>query len=722
MQTQVNQYKVKEQHRFNSSKLEFKIRQSTKSDSLYRQLISQMKNYRPEIDGLRALAILPVILFHAGISHFSGGFVGVDIFFVISGYLITTIIVAELNAKKFSLIDFYERRLRRILPALLFLIILCIPFAWIILPPTELIAFSKSLIAVPVFMANIFFWRDSGYFESTSNLKPLLHTWSLAVEEQYYLLFPLFLIIVFKRSKASLVFFISAIALVSLGAAQWGSKEFAIANYFLLPTRIWEIAFGSLAALWMTKNKKYSSNACEVFSALGIILIIIPVMLFDPATPYPSMWTLIPVIGAALIIIFSSHGTIVGSILGNRHFVAVGLLSYGAYLWHQPLFAFSRSFNAELSNTHLIGLIFATFLIAYISRKYIELPFFNKHKFSKKFIFISTTITSASIMLVGLASTIFLSPNSESLLALSLKDHQAIFASEMDERQFIKHRIYFENFQPGFIAIGSSRIMQIGEKSLNGDILNLGVSGASIEDDITILDLATQKFKPHTVFIGADPWLFNHNSGQNRWRSFEEQYSQALFHLNIGESKNSEDISRQNYNTLLKTWEDRFTNFYLKINKNTAWTDTKQSLTRDKILHDGSRLYGAIYANKSQLEIEQQFDSLIRYGLKNYQYSPDLMNNFIKLITFHQRNRRIILVLSPYHPKLYDRIKKEGGVYLALEETYKSLAAQYGIEIIGSYDPKKIGCNAEEFFDGMHPNDSCMRKVFSQSKVIAKIY
>ena len=682
-----------------------------------------MMNYRPEIDGLRAIAIVPVIFFHAGFTYFSGGFIGVDVFFVISGYLITTIIVAKHNTNTFSLIDFYDGRLRRILPALFFVIFLSIPFAWIILSPTELESFSKSLIAVPVFMSNIFFWRDSGYFESTSDLKPLLHTWSLSVEEQYYLLFPLFLLLVLRISKRTAIILIFAFALLSLSAAQFGAKQFPVANYFLLPTRIWEIAFGCLAAFWLTKNKQYSANLCEFFSALGIALIFIPIYLFDKTTLYPSIWTLIPVIGTVLIIIFSNYKTKIGFILGNNFLVSIGLLSYGAYLWHQPLFAFSRSFYKELGNTHLSALIITSFFIAYCSRRYIELPFFNKAKFSKKFILISATITSTSLIIIGLFSTIFLSNSSESMLALSLSRHQAIFASEMDERQFIKHRIHFENFQPGYIAVGSSRIMQIGGTNLNANILNLGVSGASIEDDVTILGLATKKFNPHTIFLGADPWLFNPNSGQNRWHSFSEQYSQELLHLDVNDSRNSTDISRtsnQNNNALLNSLGDGLKSLYLKINKNITWTDTKQSPTRDKILHDGSRLYSSSYTNKSQYEIEQQFDSLLKYGMKNYKYSSDLMNNFVRLILFHQKNRRIILVLSPYHPKLYDRIKKESEIFLTLEEKYKNLAAEYGVEVIGSYDPRKVGCNADEFFDGMHPNDSCMQKVLSLSKRIAE--
>ena len=152
-------------------------------------------DYRREIDGLRAIAVLPVILFHAGFDAFSGGFIGVDVFFVISGYLITTMIIADLEQGKFSIINFYERRARRILPALFLVMLSCIPLAWMWLLTSDMKDFSKSLVAVTVFASNILFWRENGYFETAAELKPLLHTWSLAVEEQFYVLFPLFLVL-----------------------------------------------------------------------------------------------------------------------------------------------------------------------------------------------------------------------------------------------------------------------------------------------------------------------------------------------------------------------------------------------------------------------------------------------------------------------------------------------------------------------------------------------
>ena len=301
-------------------------------------------DYRREIDGLRALAVLPVIFFHAGFPTFRGGFVGVDVFFVISGYLITTIILAELEQGKFSIINFYERRARRILPALFLVMFVCLPLAWLWLLPQEMKSFSQSLVAVSAFASNVLFWRTSGYFETAAELKPLLHTWSLAVEEQYYLLFPVFLMLTWRLGKRWIVGLLACVFVVSLAAAQWNAVAKPTATFFLLPTRGWELLVGAFVALYFSKdrNKIPAKLLCEVGGAVGFVLITYSIFAFDKQTPFPSFYALVPTIGTALIILYATQSTLVGQLLGNRVCVGVGLISYSAYLWHQPLFAFAR--------------------------------------------------------------------------------------------------------------------------------------------------------------------------------------------------------------------------------------------------------------------------------------------------------------------------------------------------------------------------------------------
>jgi len=225
--------------------------------------------YRREIDGLRAVAVLPVILFHAGVELFSGGFVGVDVFFVISGYLITSIILKEQQTGTFSLVRFYERRARRILPALFLVVIACIPFAWIWLLPEDLKSFGKSLIAVPTFTSNILFARESDYFTPLAELKPLLHTWSLAVEEQFYVFFPILLILAHKWRTVSNGVLIAAIGIISLCLAQWGLSTNPKIAFYFLPTRAWELMIGALIAVYVLRPNAKTIASHELLGCPG---------------------------------------------------------------------------------------------------------------------------------------------------------------------------------------------------------------------------------------------------------------------------------------------------------------------------------------------------------------------------------------------------------------------------------------------------------------------
>jgi hypothetical protein len=360
--------------------------------------------YRAEIDGLRALAVLPVILFHAGFETFSGGFVGVDVFFVISGYLITTIILAELEKGSFSLVNFYERRARRILPALFLVMFECIPLAWMLLNENEYKDYSQSLLSVVFFASNILFWLKSGYFDTAAELKPLLHTWSLAVEEQYYLLFPLFLMFFWRFGKHWMLVTVGALFVASLAFAQWAVLTYPAAAFYLLPSRGWELLMGAIVAFYLPKANQndFGRVAREVYGGLGIALIVYSVFVFNKSTPFPGFYALVPTLGAALILSFANQTTAVGKFIGNRAFVGIGLLSYGAYLWHQPLFVFARHLElSRQSNTIFLVLTGLTFILAYISWKFVEAPFRSKQKVNRSQIFKFAVIGSSLLAVLG---------------------------------------------------------------------------------------------------------------------------------------------------------------------------------------------------------------------------------------------------------------------------------------------------------------------------------
>jgi len=363
--------------------------------------------YRSEIDGLRTLAVLPVILFHAGIQAFSGGFVGVDVFFVISGYLITTIIIAELDQGTFTLVGFYERRARRILPALFVVMLVTLPFAFQWMLPADLKDFARSVIAVTVFASNILFWRESGYFVTEAELKPLLHTWSLAVEEQYYLLFPLFLMLAWRLGRTWLARILIVVGLVSLAGAQWGAYHKPLATFFTLPTRGWELLIGAFTAFHLFPRAGLVRQRQELWlrqfaSVLGVLLIFYSIFAFDRNTPFPGLYALVPTVGTALLILFANPDTFVGRLLSTPFFVGIGLISYSAYLWHQPLFALARhrSLN-EPTKPFLLGLSVLTIILAYLSWKYVEKPFRDRKRFGRTQIFGSAFAGSFVVLACG---------------------------------------------------------------------------------------------------------------------------------------------------------------------------------------------------------------------------------------------------------------------------------------------------------------------------------
>lgn len=364
-------------------------------------------NYRKEIDGLRALAVLPVILFHAGFEYFSGGYIGVDIFFVISGYLITSIILREKEANTFTFSHFYERRARRILPALFFVAFICLPVAWFLLLPNELEEFGESLVAVSLFASNILFWLKTDYFATDAELIPLLHTWSLAVEEQFYIIFPVLLGLFWALGKRWLIVLVSIIALSSLALSEWLWRSDAEANFFLLFSRAWELMIGALVGFYLyyqpQQHNKTPHILAQTLSLLGLLLILYAIFFFDKNIPFPSLYALVPTLGTACIILFATPNTWVGQLLSLRLLVGIGLISYSAYLWHQPLFAFVRIHHLEPPSAGLlIFLSLLSLIMAYFSWKFVEQPFRNKQQFSQRTIFISAIVGSLVFIAIGL--------------------------------------------------------------------------------------------------------------------------------------------------------------------------------------------------------------------------------------------------------------------------------------------------------------------------------
>jgi peptidoglycan/LPS O-acetylase OafA/YrhL len=304
---------------------------------------------------------------------FSGGFVGVDVFFVISGYLITTIIVSEIEEGTFSIAEFYVRRARRILPALYFVALLCLPFAWVLMLPEQFKDFAQSLAAISLFSSNVLFWLESGYFALAAETKPLLHTWSLAVEEQYYIFFPLVMMLALRAGRRGAIWVIVALMAFSLALSEVLWRAAPEANFFLLPSRMWELLVGSLCAVTMLGAQPRPNKALAL---AGLAAVIAAVFVYDKSTPFPSVYAILPVGGAALVILFAGPDGPAGRILASRPAVAIGLISYSAYLWHQPLFAFARLYETGMpSQATMLALCALSLALAWASWRFVERPF-----------------------------------------------------------------------------------------------------------------------------------------------------------------------------------------------------------------------------------------------------------------------------------------------------------------------------------------------------------
>jgi len=333
--------------------------------------------YRPEIDGLRAVAVVAVLLYHAQLGIVPGGFLGVDIFFVISGFLITGIIEAELAAGRFSILRFYERRIRRIIPALMVMMLLCIPLAWRLMLPDDLENFGQSLIATTAFANNVLLMLTSGYFALAAEFKPLIHTWTLGVEEQYYLIVPLLLAAIFRWGGRRLtIVVIATITVLSFVVALVCVRYAPTAGFYLLPSRAWELGAGSLVALVPNPADRRGSLA-----ALGLATITGSLLLAGERFA-GLVWPMaLPVAGTCLVLAYGRAATLTARVLAWRPAVIVGLISYSLYLYHQPVFAFARIASLdEPSRAPMALLIAPIFVLGWLSWRFLERPFRDRDR------------------------------------------------------------------------------------------------------------------------------------------------------------------------------------------------------------------------------------------------------------------------------------------------------------------------------------------------------
>ena len=506
-----------------------------------------------------------------------------------------------------------------------------------------------------------------------------------------------------------------AIAGTSLALSEWGWRNQATANFYLAPTRAWELFAGSIASFVVQKRGVQANN---VLSLLGLAAIIFAIFGYNETTPFPSVYTLLPVCGVVLLVLYADKKTFAARFLSTKYFVGIGLISYSAYLWHQPLLAYLRYYQGTIdvgTNAALLAVL-ATFTASYFSWRYIEIPFRDKRFLTRKTVLISSGLALLILSAFGYISR-QASIGSEDEVAYELSNAEFVYFGNMDERRFIAARLKGKLKKVDALLVGSSRIMQVDSSTLNRPSLNLAVSGASIEDDIAFAAEATSKLNPDIVFIGADPWLINELDGQDRWASIEDLYRYWIEKV----SDNTPSYSLPYFESVSNKEEGNHIGVLsrslyeaININKESYVAQDGAIEAVAKKAYDGSHIYNEEYVDQSPFQIVQGFDSLLNYAMSGFAYDLKAEKELNSLIMWLKNQEiEVKIVLSPYHPQLYARIARERPIYLDIENRFRMIADSNGIDIIGSYNPSIVGCTSEDFYDGMHPKERCMKKLFS---------
>ena len=377
-------------------------------------MVITTSHYRPDIDGLRAIAVLQVLLFHAGFPIAKSGFIGVDVFFVISGFLITSILVKMQNDETFRLRDFYERRIRRILPALFSVILVSVPFAYFLMLPDDLENFGQSQIASVFSANNLLLWLTENYFSVRNEFKPLVHTWSLGLEEQFYIFYPLLFILAYKaRSVIPILFSLTLVWIFSFSLSVWcsvqisttphGIENLNVASFYLLPTRAFELLTGAIAFFTLSRfeARGMNENYGSFIKVFGFLVIISSGYILPISSNYPNYWTLLPLLGTFMFLVVKSD-KVVTPLIFKSIILKIGLASYSIYLIHQPLFAFYRLSKFETPTTfEFIALIILSVVLGMLSLRYLETPFRNRSQFSYRKVISILTIMAMLILVSG---------------------------------------------------------------------------------------------------------------------------------------------------------------------------------------------------------------------------------------------------------------------------------------------------------------------------------
>lgn len=678
--------------------------------------MSTREGYDIGLDGLRGISVIAVLLFHLEVPGFEGGYLGVDIFFVISGYLITGIIMAEIQAGRLSYKKFLTRRAKRLLPALFLVTLVTSIVAWLSYEPGQLSSFGNSVLGVATYTSNFVFMLGSGYFEQSSASTPLLHTWSLGVEEQFYVIFPLLLILLAKRGNKFVLW--GGIGLASISLVSWivlRETEIypTLANwsFFLFPMRAWELGFGAILALIYTQIQSVSNlkKMSGPMAWLGFALILVSFIL-GSTHPDKGVPSLVAALGAICIIGFH-HGTSLDRLLTAPTLVRLGLLSYGLYLWHYPIISFTKFHSGqEILNLNLqLTVVVLTVVLAYLSLRFLENPVRHSHWGSNH----SIALGSGFVVLIASTGLFAKAPNweypVETRAADILEVNEWTYFENMDEGRFQLERLSGNlGFDPDTLVLGSSRIMQLGSVELERNVLNLSISGARLNELVVLGMEGAKRTEVGSVIIGTDPWILNSNFPVSRRFSTIPDMSEYLFQS----TPTHKEDSNRTAGLAPSAQKGPIYEFHQKTSLSRSQIPTKREpeLVAKKS-RDGSHIYGLGSISK---DYEPDIQDLSYAEMDNFSPSEVGKNQLIDFITYLQGlDLSVSLLMSPYHTDLYESIRDTNHGIIIAEHMILETGLKTGAEVIGSYDPSLSGCKSSEFYDGMHPKSECMAKVVS---------
>ena len=545
-------------------------------------------DYRKEIDGLRALAIIPVVLFHSGLPLFSWGYIGVDIFFVISGFLITSIIYPKIQSKSFKFSWFYENRIRRLFPALFMMVATTSMFSLIFLDPIKLKEFSYSIFSSIFFYSNFFFWKEIDYFETNSELMPLLHTWSLSIEEQFYIVFPILLIYLIRVIPKSTLTIIISLCFLSFLIWVYGTMFSPTATFYLPITRAWELLAGASLAIYISQSSFFNKR---YISSIGMLVIFLSFFLFSLDINSKNLLMFLPVIGTLMILATRNHNTFVEFLLKNKVSIFFGLISYSLYLYHQPIFAFAKVYFIDLELKHILTFIILSILISYISWRYLEQLF--RKRFNSEFSLSKTIQIILFPLLISLSISVYsisTNGNKDNYLANLAPDYFDTFTLLETIKAENEEDLYFNNNEclinvNSFSSDLEAKIIECHAKHGKG-ILIFGDSHAkdffnsylNIRSNNFIIGITANFCQAHTtiehcyyrelaVFLRMHPNLFQdvyfHQAGYFFLKHLGSEFNNKDFFdsLKLADNDKKIDISHSRIENLKSNLEKIFDDF-----------------------------------------------------------------------------------------------------------------------------------------------------------------